>query len=159
MLFLWDVVFLHPIFLVVILVELMLNKILVDYILETKYDVHVCRAEFQVPCAFSDNKSNLGRSDEQWPHSVGIIYVKILRDFHNLSVCLWGYNPAPLGINIGCHMHRMYAVPSFQFRVPSLPAIPTWRLILHKEERVHTQCKHKFHRHISWSYPMSENDQ
>ena len=36
---------------------------------------------------FSDNKSNLGHADEQWPHSVDIIHFKILHAFHILSVC------------------------------------------------------------------------
>ena len=52
-------------------------------------------AEFGVPHAFSDNKLNLGHSDEQWSHSVGNIHIKIMRAFNNQSVCLPFQTPQP----------------------------------------------------------------
>ena len=79
------------------------------------------QAQFRVLRAFSDNKSNLGHADEQWPHSVGVIYVIPLHSASKYDVTCAEHKAlrAP---------QRTYAVPKLEFRVPSLPTIPTWSL-------------------------------
>ena len=69
---------------------------------------------------FSDNKSNLGHADKQWPHNVAINHVIPLHSASKYDVT-WTERKvlrAP---------QRTYAVPNLEFLVPSLPSIPTWR--------------------------------